>query len=112
MTLQDGSEISASVLVPTVEAAVVLKAYAWHDRGAQTPKDIIDVSNLLHVLDEHGAEAVGGWTLDQPGIIGARSDAARYLHDLAAKVANRRTAPAVVDSRKLAVLIRRHVHKP
>ena len=66
-TLRDGTELVIPTPVPTVEAAVILKAYAWSNRGSQTPKDVIDLSNLLHVLDEHGPELLGGWRLGEEG---------------------------------------------
>jgi predicted nucleotidyltransferase len=109
LTLRDGTELECAVPVPTVESAVVLKAYAWSDRAAQTPKDTIDLSNLFHLLDAHGAAAVGGWRLDAGNASGARRDAARILTTLAARLRSRRAAPPSVDSRKLEVLIRRWV---
>jgi len=109
LTLQDESELVCAVPVPTVEAAVVLKAYAWSDRWAQTPKDTIDLSNLFHVLDAHGADAVGGWRLHEDGVTGARRDASQILLSLALKLRAKRAAAPAVDARKLEVLIRRWV---
>lgn len=109
LTLQDKSELFCVVPVPAVEAAVVLKAYAWSDRWAQTPKDTIDLSNLLHILDAHGADAVGGWRLHEDGVTGARRDASLILLSLAKRLRAKRTAAAAVDARKLEVLIRRWV---
>jgi hypothetical protein len=111
LLLQDGTELSASVVVPGLEAAVVLKAYAWRGRGGQTVKDVIDLSNLLHVREHHG-DAAGGWMLDQPGLTGARGDAARHLHALADGLAGRSARRLPLDPRRLAVLIRRHVARP
>lgn len=107
MTLLDGTELICDVPVPTVEAAVVLKAYAWRDRWAQTSKDTIDLSNLLHVIEAHGAEAVGGWRLNEDGVAGTRGDAAAILADLATKVRSGRATPPAVDKRKFEVLLRR-----
>jgi len=109
LTLRDGQELVCDVPVPTVEAAVVLKAYAWSDRRAQTPKDTIDLSNLFHILDEHGADVVGGWQMRDGHLLGARRDASRILLDLAMQLRGRRAAVPAVDARKLEVLIRRWV---
>lgn len=108
-TIKD-DELSFSVVVPTVEVAVVLKAYGWADRLAQ--KDVVDLSNLLHVLDQHGADTVGGWRLDRPGLTGARLDTARRLHRLAAMAEAGRLRRGPIDPRKLVVLIRRYVARP
>ncbi|OII13681.1 hypothetical protein BIU96_12975 [Curtobacterium sp. MCBA15_008] len=109
LTLQDETELVCEVPVPAVEAAVVLKAYAWSDRWAQTTRDTIDLSNLFHILDAHGAEAVGGWSLHHEGTTGARGDASRILLSLAMKLRARRAAAPAIDTRKLEVLIRRWV---
>lgn len=109
LTLQDETELVCEVPVPAVEAAVVLKAYAWSDRSAQTTRDTIDLSNLFHILDAHGAEAVGGWSLHDEGTTGARGDASRILLSLAMKLRARRAATPAIDARKLEVLIRRWV---
>jgi hypothetical protein len=111
LVLQDGTELLASVAVPGLEAAVVLKAYAWRGRGARTAKDVIDLSNLLHVREQH-RDVAGAWTLDQPGLTGARGDAAMHLHALADRLASRSARLLPVDPRRLAVLIRRHVARP
>ena len=107
MTLLDGTELVCDVPVPTVEAAVILKAYAWRGRWVQTSKDTIDLSNLLHVVEAHGTEAVGGWRLNEEGVTGARGDAVVILTDLASKVRSGRATPPSVDQRKFEVLLRR-----
>jgi hypothetical protein len=107
MTLLDGTELVCDVPVPTVEAAVILKAYAWRDRWSQTPKDTIDLSNLLHIVETHGSEAVGGWRLNEDGITGARGDAVAILSDLATRVRSGRATPPSVDRRRFEVLLRR-----
>lgn len=109
LVLQDGMELLSEVPLPSVEAAVVLKAYAWHGRGVQTQKDTVDISNLLHILDEHGPDAVGGWALDRGGASGARGDAVALLLELAGRARSGRATPPAVDARKLEVLLRRWV---
>jgi hypothetical protein len=108
-TLREGAVLSFTVKVPTVEAAVILKAYAYSNRGAQTVKDLIDLSNLLHVLKQHGADAVGGWQLGAASLIGSRLDAARILTALAVKLETGRVRNQALNERELAFLIRRHV---
>lgn len=109
LTLRDGTELVSDIPLPRLEAAVVLKTYAWRDRAGRTPKDTIDLSNLLHILDEHGPGPVGGWTLDTGERTGARGDAAALLLRLASRARSGRATPPAVDARKLEVLIRRWV---
>ena len=108
-TLRDRTVLTCTVKVPTVEAAVILKAYAYSNRGAQTVKDLIDLSNLFHVLEHHGADALGGWQLGAVSLIGSRLDAARILTALAVKLESGRVKNPVLNARKLAFLIRKHV---
>ncbi|WIE80999.1 hypothetical protein [Curtobacterium sp. MCSS17_016] len=111
-TLTDDSALRSTVTVPTVEAAVVLKSYAWQDRPG-IHKDAADLHNLFQVLDHHGADAVGGWQLNQPGNIGARRDAAANLHLLADRLETRRSRPDDgFDRRALTALIRQYVVAP
>lgn len=108
VTYRDGATGMIETQVPTVESAVVLKAYAYTNRLAV--KDLVDLSNLLHILDEHGADKLGGWRLNEPDLRGARSDAAKNLHLLAARLdSGRHDQVRGLDPRKIAVLIRRHV---
>ncbi|MDR5699417.1 hypothetical protein [Agromyces aerolatus] len=108
--LRNSDELDFQLMVPSVEIAVILKAYSWADRAAQ--KDVIDLSNLLHIVDHHGADAIGGWRLGDSTLIGARLDAARRLHDLVRVAEAGRLRRGPVDPRKLVVLIRRHVTRP
>jgi hypothetical protein len=94
--------------VPSLEAAVILKAYAWNDRPG-TDKDAIDISNLLHVHDQHGGDALGGWALNAPVLTGTRLDASRRLHTLADRADAGRYKSAPIDTRDLVILIREHV---
>lgn len=102
-----GREITFEVMVPNVEAAVVLKAHSWASRLAQ--KDVIDLNNLLSIVDHHSTEAIGPWRLGDHGLIGSRRDAARHLHRLAGLAEADRLPRSRVDPRRLVVLIRRHV---
>lgn len=108
-TLRDGSELTIDASVPNIESAVILKAFAWRNRHAETDKDVIDLSNLLHVLDAHGRDALGGWALDADGQTEVQADASRLLHQLADQLDSGSFRNRRVDGRKLAVLIRRHV---
>lgn len=70
--------------VPTVEVAVVLKAYATTSREA--PKDYEDLFNLLSIAYAHreDVEAIGGWRLNQESR-GSRGDAAGILRSIASR---------------------------
>lgn len=108
-TLQDGSVLTIPTKVPTLESAVIVKAYAHAGRGAQTVKDLIDLSNLFQVLEHHDPERLGGWRLNEPEPIGSRADTARYLTGVAVKLESGRLANPRIDGRRLAFLIRRYV---
>lgn len=106
----DHDERVFDITVPTVEAATILKAHGWASRRAV--KDVIDISNLLHIVDAHGPDHVGGWSLAQPDLIGSRRDAARHLHTLAQQAEAGRLLRSPVNPRKLVVLVRRHIATP
>lgn len=108
-TLRDGAVLAYTAKTPTVEAAVILKSIAYSSRSAHTVKDLIDLSNLFHVLAQHGVDAVGGWRLDAAGASGSRGDAALILTELAVKLESGRVRSPRVDGRRLAFLIRKHV---
>jgi len=110
MTLRDGTELQTAVTVPTLEAAFVVKAYAWRDRHPVTIKDAVDLSNLLAILDHHGAEAVGGWKLSTPQSSGTRQEAQQIAEQAATWADSGRLSKASgVDPRLFAVLLRKHV---
>ncbi|MFB8188116.1 hypothetical protein ACFC14_02255 [Microbacterium sp. NPDC055988] len=111
ITHRDGSERSTVVVVPGIEAAIVLKAIAWYDRRFQTDKDAVDLSNLFAVLDTHGADALGGWRLKEAGLTASRHDAALHLHRLA-DAWEAKPPKARVDARALVSRIRTHVTQP
>jgi len=77
----DEREDRFDVPVPTVEAAVILKANATASRSE--PKDITDLHHLLSIRHQYGDTETGGWRLDDEPLIGSRRDAARLLHQLA-----------------------------
>lgn len=110
-TLSDRSEVAISARVPTVEAALVLKALAIESRLA--PKDVVDAFNLLTI--RHGAEPdeIGGWRLRSDGLTGSRADAAAALHRLADRARSSRVvAESEVPRTTLVALIREFVTRP
>lgn len=109
MLLRDGTTLTATPRVPTVELALVVKALAWADRGAD--KDVTDIANLLAIRDHHGADA-GPWTLNAQELSSTRRDGAAALHDLADRWERAAPARTAVDVRRLVVHIRRHVTDP
>lgn len=109
-TLRNGAELSMVTTVPAIEAGIILKAYAWRDRkGEGSNKDAIDLGNLFAVLSAHEHSLLGGWGLDADSLTGSRRDAAAILHKFADVLDTRRYASTPLDTRRLALQIRRHV---
>jgi hypothetical protein len=111
VTLTDESRLGFLVKVPTVELAVVLKALTLRSRMA--PKDLVDMYNLLQISYHRDAEHIGGWTIGEPALSGARGDAQVQLHKLAATAGrNRDLVVAGVPPEVLVALIRAKVGEP
>lgn len=76
----------------------------------------IAVSGIVHeqlIADQHPAHDIGQWKLLDRRLSGSRLDAARTLHQLATEARRNRTvAEALVEAKKLTVLIRKHVARP
>ena len=100
-TLLDGSVLEFSARVPSLEFAVVLKAYAWNLRHAD--KDVRDICTLLEIAASHPAAAFGGWKLNAPNPTGSRADAVAILKKLG--IGSRRQTWPDVPSGRLAALI-------
>ncbi|WP_156518261.1 hypothetical protein [Microbacterium aurantiacum] len=64
VTLSNDDELLFTTHVPSVEGAIILKAYAWQDRRAR--KDEIDLHNLFRIVETHPAENIGDWRLNEP----------------------------------------------
>lgn len=94
--------------VPTVEMAVVIKAFAYASR--RVDRDIEDIYRLFEVVDAYPAEVIGGWRLDEPDLRGSRRDASVHLRELGRRPRQLRTAD--VPSARLAALIAGHLHSP
>lgn len=106
-------DLSFTVPVPDVEAALVLKALAWLSR--KTEKDLTDISSLLEILHLH-KESLEKWSYSDARLAsrGTRKDAATALHaivDLASRgriqASKGRASPA-----RLAALIKEHIPVP
>lgn len=110
--LREGTELAFTVAVPEVELMVILKTLAWASRGAQGPKDAIDLANLFAIADTYNAAEIGGWRLGESTLIGARKDAAALLHHLAGHADAGRLAKTPIDAHLLTVRIRRLVTRP
>lgn len=110
-TLTDGTVLTFTTRLPSVEIATVLKGFALTSRAE--PRDIVDIHNLLQIVQHHGDQAIGSWRLGEVRLSGARGDAQRALHRLADTAAHN---PAVRASRippeVLTALIRTHVGTP
>ncbi|WP_157887896.1 hypothetical protein [Frondihabitans sp. PAMC 28766] len=107
----DEHEDRFDVPVPSVEAAVILKASATTSRSAA--KDITDLFHLLSIRNDFGDTETGGWQLDQTPLIGSRRDAARTLHLIADRA---RKSPlfteAEVPPAAFTALVREYVTAP
>jgi hypothetical protein len=102
-TLLDGTRLTFSAPVPSVELAVVLKALSFAQR--REPRDREDLWALLEVRNAYAETEVGGWQLIRDGIAGARGDAILALNVLSAELTRERGQ----DSARLAALIAEYV---
>ena len=108
-TLSSGVSLTFGCHVPSVEGAVMLKAYAWAGRRAL--KDAVDLHSLFRIVGAHGVDEIGGWRLDGADPTGVRRDTGRTLHALARNWESR--PPAVsFEYRQLIAGIRTHVAPP
>lgn len=106
--LLNGSELNFAIRVPTVEAALVIKALAH--AGRRAVKDIEDVHSLLEIANTYDRGEIGGWKLDVEPLKGARLDAGRALNQLAEGArSNSAVSEARVTAANLALLIRKWV---
>ena len=102
---QDRSRDRFDVLLPTLEAAVVLKTLATVTR--QEARDLTDIHSLLEVAYIGDASTWGGWTLNRTSHTGARLDAARRLNQLADGARhNRQLDQAEVPAHRFTALVR------
>lgn len=100
--LTNGDELTFTTKVPTLEGAVILKAFAWDAR--KEPRDAVDLYNLLLVVREHRSE-IGSWQLDKAPLQGTRLDAARSM-DSIIRAARTPLLKGRLDTTKLVSLIR------
>lgn len=104
--LYNGEKLSYQTRIPNLEEALVLKAFAWKERGKG--KDLADLHTLLEIREAH-PEAP--WRLNEPNLIGFRKDTAHILQPLVKELSKRRTpflVPATVNKRRFAALISKH----
>ena len=114
VTLTDQTQLAFAAPVPRVEHAVAIKALAYPTRLAE--KDLVDIYNLLQLIDQHSAEEIGGWSLQEPRSSGVRRDVQRSLQAVAEQMQRRsyrQTATArELDEARLVALIHKHVSPP
>ena len=108
VTLLDGTVLSFTPRVPTVEAAVVIKSHAFASR--RQASDVEDLYRLLEIVDRYTATEIGGWRLKEERLVGSRLDAAIQMHELLRTTRTLRDID--VPSSRLAALIARHVGRP
>lgn len=93
--------------VPDVEAAVVLKTQAWHNRSAA--KDMTDLCSLMLIVHQH-RDALTVWKLTEQ-TQGARNDATRVLHTILTMIDRDQWIEGLtIPAAQLGALIRRYVH--
>lgn len=105
--LGGGETITYQTRVPTVEAAVVLKAHGW--RGRSSVKDIADLHTLLEIREAHPDIS---WRLHEDDPIGFRKDTVKILQQLRNTIVRKRppfTVPVTLDKLRFAGLITRHI---
>lgn len=106
-------DLSFTVPVPDVEAALILKALAWKSRGAD--KDLTDIASLLEIAHAH-KNALTRWGYSDGNLAakGQRLDAARSLHHIVGLHARGRITPlkGMASPARLAALIREHIPQP
>jgi hypothetical protein len=111
--LYGGDDLSFTVPVPDVEAALILKALAWQSRTAE--KDLTDISSLLEILQLHKT-GLSSWGYDdvRRAATGQRKDAALALHRIADLAARGKILPAKARASpaRLAALIKEHIPVP
>lgn len=106
-TMLRGNEHTFTTRIPSVEAAVVLKANTWGLRMQQ--RDAVDLHNLFCIVRaEHD---IGTWKLREKRLTGTRRDAAVHLHALA-DMWEARPPRTRFDPRLLVTSIRRLVARP
>ena len=109
VTLSNDDELLFMTRVPSVEGAIILKAYAWRDRRAR--KDEVDLHSLFRIVEAHPVEDIGGWRLHEVPPQGARRDAGRILHPFADSW-EARPPKVPFDYRQVVASIRSRVARP
>lgn len=106
-------DLTFTVPVPDVEAALILKALAWKSRT--TDKDLADISSLLEIAQLH-KDALTNWGYadERLAATGQRKDAAKALHSIVEMAGRNRIKPlkGLSSPARLAALIREHIPAP
>lgn len=103
-------DLTFTVPVPDVEAALVLKALAWMSRT--TDKDLVDISSLLEIAHLHKGSLTGwGYDDERLATTGHRKDAAKALHTIVDMAGRNRIKPmkGLSSPARLAALIRENI---
>ena len=108
MTLSNDDELLFTTRVPSVEGAIILKAYAWRDRRARNE---VDLRSLFRIVEAHPVESIGGWRLHEVPPQVARRDAGRILHPFA-DTWEARPPKVPFDYRQVVASIRSRVARP
>lgn len=106
-------DLTFTVPVPDVEAALILKALAWKSRTSD--KDLADISSLMEIVQIH-KHSLATWGFENPRLaaMGQRLDAARALYQLVDLADRGRIKPlrGLQSPARFAALLREHVPAP
>lgn len=104
--LYNNEKLSYETLIPDLEEALVLKAFAWKGRGEG--KDLADLHTLLEIREAHPETQ---WRLNEPNLRGFRKDTVHILQPLVKGLSKKHTpfpVPDTVDKRRFAALVSKH----
>lgn len=110
VTLSNDQELLFATKVPSVEGAIMLKAYAWRNRRAM--KDGVDLHSLFRIVESHPLADIGGWQLDEAPARGARRDVGQILHPFADAWEAQPPHKVSFDYRQVIASIRTRVARP
>ncbi len=110
--LQDERVLRYRTRIPSLEAAVVLKAHSWKARGRRSERDLADLHTLFEIREAHPDIP---WRLSEAPLSGRRKDSAVILHDLAERIGRSSSVmpvPTHLSRPRMAALIRKHIARP
>jgi hypothetical protein len=108
--LQDETEIEFQARTPTLELATCIKSFSYRSRLRD--QDLVDIYYLLKIVESHGPEELGGWSLNQPAKA-TRRDSQKVFRGLSESLGRRSTRiPEDIMREEFLALIAKWVAKP